>query len=401
MKNILRHFCKALTALVVSLGLVLGVLAVVDRNTIRRTAVQFGVLESPYYHNGDTQWDHGGIEEYYFNQLPGDHNEIYRELYSRIAAGEDSADLYAQVDEDRFWNAYYAVMADHPEFFWVGSAVSVQQSRMTGNIVSYSLTSEVDPEDRESVRSQLEAAADECISRIPEGASEYEKIKSVYKYIIDTTDYDAESPNNQNIPSVLLGKASVCAGYAKTFQYILHRMGMFCTYVTGETSNGGDHGWNIVRIGDSYYNVDVTWGDPVFAGEQDHEGGAELAMNYNYLCCTDEELYRTHTADGSIPLPACTDDSLNYYRLNGMYYDSFDWETIRWALMDSVYSGDRYIALKFGDDAAFAEAKTALFEEDLLQEPAEYLMTCSGASSWNYRYNTDEEFCLITIYWDV
>ena len=36
--------------------------------------------ESPYYHLGDTEWDHGGVEEYYFNCLDSSCNEIYREL---------------------------------------------------------------------------------------------------------------------------------------------------------------------------------------------------------------------------------------------------------------------------------------------------------------------------------
>ena len=56
-------------------------------------AVQIGLKESPYYHLGDTSWDHGGIEEYWFNQIPSDENEIYRELYERIRNYEDSAEL--------------------------------------------------------------------------------------------------------------------------------------------------------------------------------------------------------------------------------------------------------------------------------------------------------------------
>ena len=90
--------------------------------TLEAAAVKAGVAESPYYQLGDTWWDHGDIEEYYFNQIPSELNEIYRELYDRIKNYEDSAQLYASVSEDQFWTAYYAVLADHPEFFWVGSS---------------------------------------------------------------------------------------------------------------------------------------------------------------------------------------------------------------------------------------------------------------------------------------
>lgn len=105
------------------------------------------------------------------------------------------------------------------------------------------------------MKAQLEAAANECIYSIPSDASDYEKIKYVYEYIIDLTDYDANGIDTQNIQSVLLYQKSVCAGYSKAFQYILNRMGLFCTYITGTIRDGGDHGWNMVRIGENYYYV--------------------------------------------------------------------------------------------------------------------------------------------------
>ena len=72
---------------------------------------------------------------------------------------------------------------------------------------------------------------------------------------------------------------------------------------------------NLVRIDDSYYYVDVTWGDPVFANQM--EGQESTVMNYNYLCCTEEDLLRPHEPDGTVPLPPCTSQAYNYYMLNG------------------------------------------------------------------------------------
>ena len=360
-------------------------------------AVQTGLKENPYYQLGDTWWDHGGIEEYYFNQIPSRMNEIYRELYERIRNYEDEASLYATVGEDLFWDAYYAVMADHPEFFWVGSNVQAQQAALTGEIVGYKLSTTVPVSDRDGMKARLEAAADECIASIPQGASEYEKIKYVYEYLITHTEYNVSAADNQNIQSVLLGHASVCAGYSRTFQYILHRMGMFCTYVTGKISTGGDHAWNIVRIGGQYYNVDVTWGDPVFIGE---EGGERpRSMNYNYLCCTDRELYRTHVPEASVPLPECTDDSYNYYRLHGQYYESFDYDAVYQALMNSVWSESGSVVFKFADRTGYDTAMYEFFSNGMLQDAARYLMDVYQTSSWNYSYHADDDFFLITIYW--
>ena len=265
-------------------------------------------------------------------------------------------------------------------------------------MIGYQLSTTVDIENRDFLRTQLEAAADECISRIDPDVSDYQKIKQVYEYLIDMVDYDGSSPDNQNIQSALLNHRSVCAGYAKAFQYILHRMGMFCTYVTGSTVSGGDHGWNIVRIDGNYYHVDVTWGDPVFVNMQEASGGGS-AMNYNYLCCTDAELYKTHIPKASVPLPECIDDSYNYYKRNNMYYEYFDYDTIYNVLMNSVWSDESSVVMKFGSAEAYETAKYEMFQNKMLSDAGQYLMSVYGGNTWNYRYNTDDDFNLITIYW--
>ena len=173
---------------------------------------------------------------------------------------------------------------------------------------------------------------------------------------------------------------------------------MFCTYITGTITNGGDHGWNMVRIGENYYYVDVTWGDPVFVNKIDGEG-TDTAINYNYLCCTQTELFRTHVPSDAVELPECTSDDYNYYKLNGFYYETFDYNTIYNALMNSVWNGETSIVMKFGSGEAYESAKYELFENGMLTDPGQYLMEINGVSTWNYKYHTDDEFCLITLYW--
>ena len=135
---------KKVLGLLFSLALIFGiVLALLPRTFVRQMAVRTGLEKNPYYQEGDTQWDNGGIEEYYFNNLPSKYNEIYRELYSRLSAGEDSAEVFAEVSVDDFWTAYYAVLADHPELFWIGSGAEVQSNAVSGKVVSYRIESTV------------------------------------------------------------------------------------------------------------------------------------------------------------------------------------------------------------------------------------------------------------------
>ena len=337
-------------------------------------------------------------EEYYYNNLPEGLHEIYREMYVHIMMNEDSGDIMSKVSADDFWKAYYAVLADHPEIFWVGSSAQIKESGLTKEVVSYSFETTVPTEARASMKENLEAAADGCIMQISADATDYQKIKYVYEYLIDTVEYSSGSADSQNIQSALLYRASVCAGYSKAFQYILNRMGLFCTYVTGTIKDGGDHGWNMVRIGGNYYYVDVTWGDPVFANRMDHIDSGQT-KNYNYLCCTEYDLFKTHVPSDAIPLPSCTSDDYNYYKLNGFYYEYYDYNTIYNALMQSVWNGNSSIVLKFGSQEAYDSARYELFEGSLLDDPGAYLMQINGVTSWNYKYHTDDNFYLITIYW--
>ena len=89
----------------------------------------------------------------------------------------------------------------------------------------------------------------------------------------------------------------------------------------------------------------------------------------------------------------------NYYKRNGLYYEYFDYDTIYNALMNSVWSDESYIVMKFGSEDAYNSAKYELFQNNMLNDAGQYLMQVYGTSTWNYRYHTDEEFCLITIYW--
>ena len=97
---------KKVLGLLFTIALIAGAaFALLPRTFVKQMAVRSGLEENPYYREGDTQWDNGGVEEYYFNNLPSKYNEIYRELYSRLSAGEDSAQIYAEVSVEDFWTA--------------------------------------------------------------------------------------------------------------------------------------------------------------------------------------------------------------------------------------------------------------------------------------------------------
>ena len=222
------------------------------------------------------------------------------------------------------------MLNDRPEIFWCdGNATSTEYSQSEGQsrYVVIEPNYLYEGEEKEQRNQEIESARTSCLSGISDLSDEYEKIKYIYTYLIDNVDYDLDAPDNQNIYSALVGKRSVCAGYAKSCQYLLQQLGIYCIYVTGQTTdpNGGvaDHAWNIVQCNGQYYYVDTTWGDPIFLGE---DNGYQIPnlIAYDYLCCSEKELEKTHMISTDYVYPSCQSENLNYYQLNGMYYDTYE-----------------------------------------------------------------------------
>ncbi|MDE7194875.1 MAG: Ig-like domain-containing protein, partial [Oscillospiraceae bacterium] len=103
------------------------------------------------------------------------------------------------------------------------------------------------------------------------GSSDHEKIMGYAESICELTDYNngalaAGTPYGDPWQLVYVFDGDdttkvVCEGYAKAFQYLCDLGGVDCYTVTGTMSGGtgaGGHMWNIVRLGEISYLVDVT-----------------------------------------------------------------------------------------------------------------------------------------------
>ncbi|MBM6855456.1 hypothetical protein H6B11_15090 [Mediterraneibacter glycyrrhizinilyticus] len=331
---------------------------------------------------------------FYFQQLTEREQTIYREILQGVNGMEEMIRIHA-TEEDDVGKIYEYLLYDRPELFWCAGNTS---------LTIYDEYTEVSPEytcsweEKEERQAQIDAAAQECLSGIDGNASDYEKIRYVYEYIVNTVEYDENAPDNQNIYSSMVGKRSVCAGYSRMAQYLLGQMGIPCIYVIGDIEGQGAHAWNIVNCGGTYYQMDTTFGDPVFLQEESGESIPSGSINYDYLCCTDEEIMVDHTQWEEVEYPACTSDDLNYYRMNGMYYDRFDPGELLQKMNDSVYAGEENFVCKFSDASVYSEARDAVINE-LLPQAAQNLASYYGLDSVSYTYAEDAEHCRIAVFW--
>ena len=159
---------------------------------------------------------------YYYQNLSTDEQLVYKEILQGVQEESDCIYLHSS-DADRIGEIYGFLLCDRPELFWCTGEM---------HITSYSDYAEVQPvyscqgEERLNKQAEIDAAAEQCLSGISSEVSEYERVKYVFEYLVNTVDYDMDAPDNQNIYSALVKQTSVCAGYSRAAQYLLQKMGV-------------------------------------------------------------------------------------------------------------------------------------------------------------------------------
>lgn len=333
--------------------------------------------------------------DFYYQQLSEAEQTVYRELLQGVQDMEECVLLHAGRD-DQPAKVYEYLLYDRSELFWCdGSSRMTVYDSYTEFYPGYTCTADI----RDQRQAEIDAAVEACIGGADAGAPEYDRIKYVFEYIVNTVDYDEDAPDNQNIYSALVGKRSVCAGYSRAAQYLLGKLGIETIYVVGTVEEQGAHAWNIVNCDGKYYQMDVTFADPVFYSAESGEMLPENVINYDYLCCTDSEIAVDHVQSSETAYPVCDQEDLNYYRMNGMYYDSFDPQILLSDMNQSIYAGEKMYVCKFSDSSVYGQARDAVIN-DLFSKAAQNLAGAYGLERVKYTYIEDEKHCRMTVFWN-
>ena len=174
-------------------------------------------------------------------------------------------------------------------------------------------------EEAETIKALDDAYASLDLANVTD---DYEKVKTIYDYVRLNVTYDksrevtdgSDNPDNENFNlesvkrhstySAAVERHSVCQGYSSMLYYLMLKAGIDCHIVTGTAKGYGSasperHAWNIVKIGDDWYNVDATW---------DSDSGTDT-----YFLLSDSTIgsasYGSHTRDGESVTIACTKDN--------------------------------------------------------------------------------------------
>lgn len=264
----------------------------------------------------------------------------------------------------------YAIQNDNPDIFWIASSFTYCYS---GNRTILKLNSTFSKEKQQIAMKNLNNKVNAILSKAPQNASDYEMELSFHDYIVKNCRYQKiTSFKNINFNvftsyGCLIENSAVCEGYSKAMQLLMNSAGIKCETVVGSRENEA-HMWNIVKINDSWYHLDVTW------------DGAGNFQKYNYFNLTDEMIKKDHKINPELKsttkfdenlrynfkMPACTSMVQNYYEKNAVKVQNLNSQADNAIIKDLIKfasSKNEYFYIKFDKNISLENAKKYLFSQ--------------------------------------
>lgn len=295
---------------------------------------------------------------YYYSQLPEEMHALYDVIYMAVSdpENENNICLYLSTDDpgsDAFYAdvlvAYYSMLYDHPELFWLYNASETDLSWSSMGAESsgfYSVYFYLSHPVENFVEQQtaFNNAAEAFLADIDLNQDDAAVAKDIHDKLIDLVTYDMavlEDSSNQgrNLAHTAYGALvansdgtpnyAVCDGYSLAYEYLLQQVGIEAAFIGGKAGSSeeeaGGHAWNVIKLDDCWYEVDSTWDDYGSLEEElesiDH---STLAYQYYSEALNDSDyremlnhyLYRVSTEEITNFVP---DDTYAYITKDGLY----------------------------------------------------------------------------------
>ena len=249
-----------------------------------------------------------GLQNNKDNLKQGNYVINYKDTFSEVLSQENGADILG----DDYQSAIEAFTHDNPDIFYLDvnkmylnietttkmfkTKYNVYISAANGsNYLSneFQSTAQI-----EKAILEIEQIKNRIIANLK--GTDYQNILYLHDYLIENIEYDSsyEQTGTYSIYGALIGKKCVCEGYAKAFKYLANCAGYECELMQGIATNSSgqseNHAWNCVKLNNIWYEVDVTWDDPIVIGGN---GRATNEMKYRYFLKGTNSFDKDHTLE--------------------------------------------------------------------------------------------------------
>ena len=281
----------------------------------------------------------GGVSEWVFSEVPAvgaapqvsllDGQTAEAVILQGLQEKKEAIDISSfHLTSEEASSIYMEVVFSHPELFYVKSGANIGiVNGYSSTIMPYYIDGLLSPKTQEAFNARVDKILAETIAP---GMSQVEMALSLHDYLVLHCAYDwnvangrpASSDNVYTAYGALMEGNAVCQGYALAYNLLLNKVRMETEYVTSSTIN---HGWSLVKIGKTWYHVDVTWDDPTpFNTGHDLPG----YCRHDYFLVSTKTMAIDH---GSFTVSQKTDDayesgyvfcdaSVPFFFLDGQFY---------------------------------------------------------------------------------
>lgn len=250
-----------------------------------------------------------------------------------VDQGESSLTLVSKL--------YYKVLNDNPDLFYMAAKITTYYNRdqlvekvsftymCNDNEIKGQMNEEEALEIMWDVDAYNTAIANFIdTANIKETMTTEEKVLAVHDTMCNWADYD-DRLGVYDVPDdsyssfgILVNRVGVCSGYSQAFGAICDRIGVEWTLVGSPIMC---HEWNMVKIDDDWYHIDVTWND-------DTDGYYSNNISRDYFLKSDANFSR-HSDWKKSDTPEATNDKYEtlfkqqyqarYYNSGKWYYDGY------------------------------------------------------------------------------
>lgn len=273
-----------------------------------------------------------------FLVLDNRQKQMYDVILSAVQRGDTRITLDYIGDMGVVMEIVKIVLADFPELFYYDNC-SIRYTFSNKGIILL-LSKWVSESSVAVMNKALKTRVAEIVSScIPAGMTEGQKALSLYRYMVNNIRYAENYSGQRPLPQLhtaygaIVESNAVCEGIAAAYNLLLKAVNISATTVNGyaEYDLNSSHSWNIIKLCDEYYHVDVTWA----------LNNCKADLNsMDYFALTDEDLSQRKW-NRSI-FHACKGRQMNFFAATRSIAHSDD-EFINIALRQIKRNGALYI----------------------------------------------------------
>ena len=177
------------------------------------------------------------------------------------------------------------VIRKHPELYFVDATRYMEGTDGTYSYSVYPIYL-YDANTVKKMQKTFDAKVNKYLSKIDESMTDFQKVAILHDELVINCHYYDEGAKYITAYNAIVEDKANCQGYSEAYAYLLSLAGIKTEIVE---SSAMFHMWNKVCIDGEYYNVDLTWDDPM-PNKEGHVGHKFFLLSDEAICSGEDEI---------------------------------------------------------------------------------------------------------------